>query len=74
MADHGDWAPRIAFAYALDGHKDKKQAKTVLRGGYGFFYDRFQVSNLMLLERYNSSGNSQTQISIPNPKCFDATA
>ena len=41
IADHGDWGPRAAFAYALDGHKDKKQAKTVLRGGYGFFYDRF---------------------------------
>ena len=21
VADHGDWAPRVAFAYALDGHK-----------------------------------------------------
>ena len=41
IADHSDWAPRAAFAYALDGHKNKKQAKTVLRGGYGFFYDRF---------------------------------
>ncbi|MGA7831515.1 MAG: carboxypeptidase regulatory-like domain-containing protein [Terracidiphilus sp.] len=73
-ADHGDWAPRFAFAYALDGHKDKKQAKTVLRGGYGFFYDRFQVSNLMSLERYNSSGNSQTQITIRNPNCFSAVS
>ncbi len=73
-ADHSDWAPRAAFAYALDGHKDKKQAKTVLRGGYGFFYDRFQTSSLMSLERFNSSGNSQTQISIANPQCFDATS
>ena len=71
-ADHSDWAPRAAFAYALDGHKDKKQAKTVLRGGYGFFYDRFQVSSLMSLERFNNSGNSQTQISITNPTCFNA--
>ena len=22
IADHDDWAPRVAFAYALDGHKD----------------------------------------------------
>jgi len=70
-ADHSDGAPRAAFAYALDGHKDKKQAKTVLRGGYGFFYDRFQTSSLMSLERFNNSGNSQTQISITNPTCFD---
>jgi hypothetical protein len=73
-ADHNDWAPRFAFAYALDGHKDKKQAKTVLRGGYGFFYDRFQTSSLMSLERFNTSGNSQTQISIRNPTCFNATS
>jgi hypothetical protein len=73
-ADHDDWAPRVAFAYALDGHKDKKQAKTVVRGGYGFFYDRFQVSSLMSLERFNSSGNSQTQVSITNPTCFNATS
>jgi hypothetical protein len=72
-ADHSDFAPRFAFAYALDGHKDKKQAKTVLRGGFGFFYDRFQTGSLMSLERFNTSGNSQTQISIANPTCFNAT-
>jgi len=71
-ADHSDFAPRFAFAYALDGHKDKKQAKTVLRGGYGFFYDRFQPNNLMSLERFNNSGNSQTQISIAHPNCPNA--
>jgi hypothetical protein len=73
-ADHGDFAPRFAFAYALDGHRDKKQAKTVVRGGYGFFYDRFQIGSLMSLERFNSSGNSQMQISIKNPICFDANS
>jgi hypothetical protein len=73
-ADHGDWAPRVAFAYALDGHKDKKQAKTVVRGGYGYFYDRFQVSNLMSLERFNTSSNSQKQVNITSPTCFNASS
>ncbi|MFY9856294.1 MAG: hypothetical protein WAK26_20710, partial [Terracidiphilus sp.] len=73
-ADHSDLGPRVAFAYALDGHKDKKQAKTVLRGGYGFFFDRFQATSLMSLEQFNGTANSQTQISITNPTCFNATS
>src|ERR1035437_8242822 len=47
VSDRSDWRPRVAFAYALYGHKDKKQAKTVLRGGYGYFYDRFNLSSLL---------------------------
>ncbi len=27
IADHSDWAPRVAFAYALDGHKKGTEAK-----------------------------------------------
>jgi hypothetical protein len=73
-ADHSDWGPRVAFAYALDGHKDKKQAKTVLRGGFGFFFDRFQATSLMNLEQFNGSANSQIQISITNPACFNAVS
>jgi len=72
-ADHSDWGPRVAFAYALDGHKNRKQAKTVLRGGAGFFYDRFQIQDLMNLEQYNGTVNSQKQTVITNPTCFDAT-
>jgi hypothetical protein len=74
ITDHSDFGPRVAFAYALDGHKDQKQAKTVVRGGYGFFYDRFQTGSLMSLERDNGSADSQTQISIANPTCFNATS
>jgi hypothetical protein len=73
-ADHNDWAPRVAFAYALDGHKKGSVSKTVLRGGFGFFYDRFQVGSLMSLEMLNNTAKSQTQISINNPDCFNATS
>jgi hypothetical protein len=42
--DKNDWAPRVSFAYALDGG-GKKPAKTVLRAGYGWFFQRFGVAN-----------------------------
>ncbi len=71
IADHSDWAPRVAFAYALDGHKKGTVSRTILRGGFGFFYDRFSVSNLMNIETLNGGPNSETQIVIPNPQCFN---
>jgi len=74
IADHSDFGPRFAFAYALDGHKNKKQAKTVLRGGFGFFYDRFQVESLMGLERDNGGPTSQLDTVITSPTCFSATS
>ncbi|MGO8758902.1 MAG: carboxypeptidase regulatory-like domain-containing protein [Terracidiphilus sp.] len=73
-ADRDDWAPRIAFAYALDGHKKGATSKTVLRGGFGFFYDRFGVGNLMNLEMLNGTSKSQTQNTISDPACFSGTS
>jgi hypothetical protein len=70
ISDHNDWAPRVAFAYALDGHKDSKQAKTVLRGGYGIFYDRFTTGYLLPVERFGFGPDTQKQVSISDPTCF----
>jgi len=74
ISDHDDWGPRVAFAYALDGHKDKKQAKTVLRGGFGFFYDRFSLGNELSAERFSGGANSQTQTTVTDPTCFNPTS
>jgi hypothetical protein len=41
--DKSDFAPRIYLAYAL-GH-GKGKPKTVVRAGYGWFYERFTVPN-----------------------------
>ena len=71
IADHSDWAPRLAFAYALDGHKKGQTPKTVVRGGFGFFYDRFATNNLMDLEELNGSADSQKQVVISDPTCFN---
>ena len=43
--DKNDWAPRVSLAYAIGKHSGKQQPKTVLRAGYGWFYQRFEVPN-----------------------------
>ena len=68
IADHNDWAPRVSMAYALDAGKGK-QAKTVLRAGFGTFYDRFQVTNLMTINH----ADTQNKIVYNNPTCASTT-
>ncbi len=43
--DKDDWAPRVTLAYALGKGSRKQPPKTVLRAGYGWFYQRFTVPN-----------------------------
>jgi hypothetical protein len=50
--DHADWAPRLGFAWGLGGG-GKNAPKTVLRGGFGFFYDRFTNSYVLNADRLN---------------------
>ena len=69
ISDHNDWAPRVSLAYALDGGKGK-QAKTVVRAGYGIFYDRFDYRNLITVQHLGAySKTAQTKIVLNNPTC-----
>lgn len=43
ISDKSDFAPRIMLAYALGHSHGNKPAKTVVRAGYGWFYNRFTV-------------------------------
>ncbi len=52
MHDHRDFAPRVAFAWAPGG-AGQKRAKTVIRGGFGIFYDRFALANTLNAQRFN---------------------
>lgn len=41
--DHADWAPRLALAWS-PGKPGNTPAKTVIRAGYGWFYNRFTMN------------------------------
>ncbi len=56
LKDHHDFAPRLSFAYGLGSGKGSP--KTVLRGGFGLFYDRFTGNYVLNLLRFN--GVNQT--------------
>ena len=74
IADHADWAPRFDLAYAIGRHTGHGQPKTLLQAGYGFFYHRLQITNLMNLEQYSGGPLSQRQTIIYNPTCFSSTS
>jgi hypothetical protein len=42
LRNHTDWAPRLALAWS-PGRASSGGGKTVIRAGYGWFYDRFTV-------------------------------
>jgi hypothetical protein len=62
--DHGNWAPRIGFAWGLGGKKNAAP-KTVIRTGFGLFYDRFSQNLIMQAEQLN--GVNQRKITITDP-------
>ena len=68
IRDHADFSPRIAFAWAPGGSEKNKTPKTVIRGGFGIFYDRFSEQNILVAQRYN--GINQQQYIISNPDSY----
>src|SRR5262252_2031008 len=66
--DWRDLAPRIGIAWAPGTTKGNTRPKTVLRAGFGTFYDRFSLSNTLTAQRYN--GVIQQQYVVSNPDFF----
>lgn len=67
IGDHSDFAPRLAFAWA-PGSTAKKQGKTVIRGGSGFFYDRFGMGYTLNALRF--AGGAQKRYVVSNPDTY----
>jgi hypothetical protein len=78
--DHGDWAPRVAIAWAPH-YVAGKPSKTVLRAGYGWFYSRFSVPDSFssgttpyIVQAIHNNGINQQDYVINNPAFYDPTA
>ncbi len=62
--DHADWAPRVGFAWGIGGG-GKTAPKTVLRGGFGLFYDRFSENLVLNTDLFN--GMTQKKYVVASP-------
>jgi hypothetical protein len=65
ISDHADWAPRFGIAWGL-GHGSN--VKTVLRAGWGMFYQRFDDDQMIIAARLN--GQNQRTYIVNNPDFF----
>lgn len=68
ISDHADFGPRFSFAWA-PGSSGKKAPATVIRGGYGWFFDRFQYNDVLQTIRQN--GINQKQYIVKNPGFYE---
>ncbi len=58
-----DIAPRVSFAYGIP--RKNGQTSTVIRGGYGLFYERFGLSDV--LTTFQENGLHQITSTVKNP-------
>ncbi len=71
LGDQADFAPRIGLAWGIDANGKNKSPKTVLRLGFGMFYDRFNSD--LVLQQQLQNGIIQQQYLVSNPAFFDPT-
>lgn len=64
IADHLDWAPRLGLSWGLG----RGTPKTVVRAGFGVFYERVDDDQMIQAARLN--GTSQRQYLVADPTFF----
>jgi hypothetical protein len=68
VGDRDDWAPRLSLAWAPAGGKSTP-AKTVIRAGYGWFFDRFGSN--YVLDAIRQNGVNQQQFVVKDPTFYE---
>jgi outer membrane receptor protein involved in Fe transport len=68
ISSNYNFAPRVGFAYA-PGANGSNKPKTVFRGGFGIFYDRFSEGLTLQSNRFN--GINQQQFIVTDPVILD---
>jgi hypothetical protein len=62
-----DFAPRVSFAWGIP--RAKGSPITVLRGGYGIFYDRFSLDNYITTLQQNGFAQQKSTFINPGATC-----
>lgn len=68
IADKNDFAPRAGIAWGLGRTHGTQPPKTVLRAGFGTFFDRFAIAQVLNAERLN--GVNQQLYVIESPMFY----
>lgn len=68
ISDWRAFAPRLAIAWAPATKSGKTRPKSVIRAGFGMFYDRFSLFNTIVAKRYD--GVQQQQYVVTNPDFY----
>ncbi len=67
LSNRNNWAPRLGFAWGIGGGGGKAP-KTVLRGGFGLFYDHFTEGSVLQADQLN--GINQQRYVVNSPDFF----
>jgi hypothetical protein len=67
ISNHADFAPRLGIAWGI-GKSKSGAPKSVLRAGWGMFYDRF--TNNLVLQAERQNGITQQEFIVANPTFY----